>query len=149
MAEDFTFLGLTEFGAALNAWADRASAAARQATVSGGHAIEAKAKRKLTTYSHSAGTPTPSPPGEPPAIVSGQLRRSVRVGTPTQVGRGTWESRTGPTAVYGRIQERGGRAGRGSTLPPRPYLAPSVQELLASGELFRIMRDAWAKAQAR
>lgn len=147
MAEDFTFLGIPEFGAALNAWAERASIAARQATASGGHAIEAKVKRKLTTYSHPAGTPTPSPPGEPPALVTGQMRRSVRVSTPAQVAPGTWETRTGPSVIYGRIQELGGRAGRGSVLPARPYLAPSVAELLSSGELFRIMRDAWARAQ--
>lgn len=159
MAEDFTLLGIPEFGKALMALADRADAGSRAAVVTGGHAIEARIKQKLT---ESKGTSVSggrdargrfvknihfaSPPGQPPALVTGQLRRSVTVGEPRRSLLGTWETRTGPTAVYGRIQELGGVAGRGSVLPARPYVAPSVQELLSSGELFKIMRDAWAKA---
>ena len=48
-----------------------ADAATRAAVTGMGLLMAAETKITLTTYSHAADTPTPSPPGSPPAIVSG------------------------------------------------------------------------------
>jgi phage gpG-like protein len=85
-------------------------------------------KQELATSSHDRGTPTPSGPGEPPSLVSGQLRRSVRMTKIEKTGAWAWTAHVAPTTVYARIQELGGWAGRGhrSHLPPRPYVKPAV-----------------------
>ena len=143
--------GVGEFLAALDGVVALTDAATREAVAKGAHLIEAETKKNLTRYSHPKNTVTPSPPGEPPAIVTGQLRRSIRVQGPTKTGLGTWESKTGPTAVYGRIQELGGVTGRGgaTTLPARPYLGPAVKALIDSGRLEEVFVQAWRNAWYR
>lgn len=108
--------------------------------------IERNTKQKLRTYTHREGEPTNSPPGEPPAWVTGTLARSVSGEGPTLIGTATWRGRVGPTAVYGRIQELGGTAGPGghSVLPARPYLQPTFDDALPDIE--RIFREAWTAA---
>jgi phage gpG-like protein len=137
----FHLLGVSEFKAAIDGHIARQLAATRVAVGKGAHLIEEKAKLELSKSSHPKGTPTPSRPGEPPSLISGTLRRSVTVQGPTSLGKGFTAS-TGPTAIYGRIQELGGTAGRGSHLPPRPYMAPGVKA--AEPGLHAIFRDAWA-----
>lgn len=139
---DFKLLGVSEFKGAIDASIARQVAATRLAVGKGAHLIEEKTKLALSESSHPKGTPTPSAPGSPPAIVSGTLRRSVRVVGPTSLGSGFTAS-IGPTAVYGRIQELGGVAGRGSRLPARPSLAPGLRD--AESELQAIFREAWLK----
>ena len=102
--------------------------ATRMATAKALHLIERKAKQKLTTFSHERGTPTPSGPGEPPALVTGNLRRSITVTGPEPLTPGSWRGQVGPTAIYGRVQELGGPTGRG-VLPARPYMQPSYDEV--------------------
>jgi phage gpG-like protein len=135
--------------AALKAQVDAVDAATRYATAQGAHLIERETKKTLTTYTHKKGEPTPSPPGSPPALVTGQLRRSIKVEGPQRVGPGLYRARIGPTAVYGRIQELGGRAGRGglTRLPARPFLASTVRELLRNGRLNDVYKAAWNKAR--
>lgn len=96
--------------------------------------------RELSRYSHPPGTGTPSPPGFPPARVTGQLAISIRTDPPIQVGSASWKTRVGPTAVYGRIQELGGVTGRNhaTRLPPRPYLRPARNRMVANGSLQRV-----------
>lgn len=91
-------------------------------------------QRQLGLTEHSLRTPTPSAPGEPPSLVTGQLRRSV-----VMKPKGRAHVQVGATTVYARIQELGGDAGRNhaSHLPPRPYLAPALKRLTASGALTR------------
>lgn len=134
--------------AGMKAMAEAVDAATRTATATGAHLIEAEIKKRLTTSSHPKGTPTPSMPGEPPSLVSGQLRRSIRVEGPRKLGPGMYQARIGPTAAYSRVQELGGMAGRGraSRLPPRPYVAPALKALVADGRLARAYSDAWRKA---
>lgn len=81
----------------------------------------------LSLGSHPPGTPTGSPPGSPPWRISGALAGSVHVEPVVEETPDVWSGRVGPTAVYGRIQELGGVAGRGhrTTLPPRPHLKPA------------------------
>jgi phage gpG-like protein len=110
--------------------------------------LKAQAVTMLSLTAHPPGTPTPSSPGQPPSLVSGDLRRSIEATWPTAIDGpltgGMYTIAVGPTIVYGRIQELGGRAGRGSTLPPRPYMAPALRA--AKGDIADAMRDAWASA---
>jgi len=62
----------------------------------------------LTRSSHSRGTPTPAPPGGPPALVGGHLKRSVRLYPAYTTGTYSAEAKVVPLIVYARIQELGG-----------------------------------------
>lgn len=142
----FVISGGGAFRAALKGMVDATDAATKVATAAGAHLIETKTKEALSEYSHSKGTRTPSPPGRPPAVVSGQLRRSIKVEGPRAIGGGTYEAKIGPTAAYGRIQELGGEIWTGATLPARPYLAPTVRALVDSGRLRDVYVEAWRSA---
>ena len=97
----------------------------------------------------ASGFRTSSPPGQPPALQTGTLRRSVRPTAPHKIGFGAWEVRVGPTVVYGRIQELGGQAGRGRsvTLPARPYMKPALEK--AWPDLAAIYAGAWREATTK
>lgn len=118
--------------------ASRADAGARAAA--GAMAREAKQQTQgeLRKRSHARGTPTPSPPGQPPARISGHLSGRIIIVPARPDGAHRFVALAGPSGVpYARIQEKGGVAGKGhrSTLPPRPYLMPAVARLRASGRL--------------
>lgn len=87
-----------------------------------GEVLEREVRTQLGKSSHAPGTPTPSTPGSPPAMITGRLRDSVTV---REVDPG--HVQVGGTTAYARIQELGGSSGRegGTHLPPRPYLAPA------------------------
>ncbi|MFJ5217165.1 hypothetical protein ACIP98_20885 [Streptomyces sp. NPDC088354] len=142
-------LGLTQLTGAFVALEHDLERATRLATAHAAHLAEARIKQMLTTSSHPKGTPTPSAPGEPPSLVTGTLRRSTKVVGPIPVGFGKWLAQVGPTAVYGRIQELGGTAGHGAELPPRPYVQPAYEQLIASGAISRTYHTAWRAALAR
>jgi phage gpG-like protein len=148
--------GIKELAAALTAIRKREGAATGRATGLALHTIERKAKELLSKTS-SAGEQgrdaqgryrkvqyTASPPGEPPFLRTGTLRRSVQVEGPTPTGPTSWMGQVGPTAVYGRIQELGGTAGRGSVLPARPYMLPAFDDV--KDQIARLYREAWAAA---
>jgi phage gpG-like protein len=122
------FDGGAQLVAALRAQPARADAAGKRAVTKAAHLLEKNTKLQLSLSSHPAGTPTPSQPGEPPSLITGHLRRSVKVRGPARIASG-WEALVGPTAVYGRVQEFGGRTGRGmrTSLPARPYVRPAVR----------------------
>jgi hypothetical protein len=140
--------GLTQLRGAFVALENDLQRATRTATAHAAHLAEAAIKQMLTTSSHEKGTPTPSAPGEPPSLVSGTLRRSTKVVGPVPAGFGRWLAEVGPTAVYGRVQELGGTAGHGSELPPRPYVQPAYEQLVASGAISRTYHLAWRTALA-
>lgn len=138
--------GIARFQEALLEAVEKADVASREAVANGAHLVEARAKKKLATYTHTKSEPTTSPPGEPPALVTGTLRRSIKVKVH---GAGhTAEAEIGPTAIYGRIQELGGDTGRGGAteLPARPYMRPALDELQRSGELLDAYKAAWRRA---
>jgi hypothetical protein len=119
----------------VDAWAKSSQAmlarldvATAKATDAATHWVERVTKLELVRLGHPRGTPTPSPPGTPPARIDGHLARSVNTTPARRVGAYRWEGKVGPTAAYGRIQELGGQAGRNhtATLPPRPYLKPTT-----------------------
>lgn len=129
----------------------------KAARVAGPKAAEAMGRRlvhevttnELIRSSHPPGTKTPSAPGQPPAIVSGALRRSIKqepVSGATNLSGYRWQVQVGPTIVYGRIQELGGRAGRNhaTTLPARPYL--SAATVRATSKIHRDAMDAFRRA---
>jgi hypothetical protein len=109
--------------------------------------IETNWKFYLRTFTHREGTPTPSPRGGPPALVSGNLRRSWRNERPVLgVEPYTIVTRGGPTAVYARIHELSGQAGRGhqTFIPKRPHVRPMV--LVSRRGIRRIHVSAWTAA---
>lgn len=61
----------------------------------------------LKRQHHPFATRTPSPPGAPPAMISGALADSV-IPTRAAGGGGYYRAMTGPTVRYARIQELGG-----------------------------------------
>jgi phage gpG-like protein len=139
--------GVREFNAALDGIVAKQRAATRQTTAKLLHMIEREAKANLATGTHRKGEPTTSPPGEPPDLVTGNLRRSVNVEGPEPEGPTGWKGQVGPTAEYGRIQELGGITGaHNSVLPARPYMAPAWETVrpLIPVEF----RAAWAAALA-
>jgi hypothetical protein len=103
----------------------------------------------LRRLSHPPGTPTPSLPGQPPALVTGHLVRSVQHREARRIARLVWMAATGPTAVYSRIHEKGGWTGRNHAtyLPPRPYVGPAVRE--ATPRVREIIRREVAEAMRR
>jgi hypothetical protein len=137
--------GVAEFRRAMDDMVARASAASRAAVTTGGHLIEAEAKRQLALSSHPRGTQTPSPAGSPPSLISGTLRRSIRVTGAEAKGPTGWTISVGPTAIYGRIQELGGDTGT-TVLPPRPYMQPALQKVISDGTLAACYATAWRTA---
>jgi len=107
-----------------------------------GLALERNAKIMLTQSGrHKPGTPTPSMPGSPPAIITGALRASVKTSSPTKVGFGTYMVQVGPTMVYGRVQELGGGP---NNLPARPYMAPALSN--SKDEIYAIYSAVWTRS---
>ncbi|WP_158697870.1 hypothetical protein [Streptomyces prunicolor] len=140
--------GLSELNGALIALERDLQRATRVATAQAAHLAEGAIKQMLSTSSHPKGTPTPSSPGDPPSLITGTLRRSIKVVGPVPAGFGRWLAEVGPTAVYGRVQELGGTAGRGVQLPPRPYVQPAFEQLVVTGTISRTYHLAWAAALA-
>lgn len=144
--------GGRDYDAALDALYHRVERSTYRAVAEGVHLVERVGKRKLRTYTHPEGTPTTSPPGQPPAMVTGNLIRSWR-STPARAGRkpNTVVARTGPTAVYARAQDRGatihnafGVPGLTVTLPPRPYVEPAATDAIPG--IRRIFVRRWTEA---
>ena len=143
-----TVRGIGEATAALRAMAARVDEATPMALHAAAALIEGKARANLSRRSHARGTPTPSPPGQPPAMISGTLRSNWMVEGPVSNGTGAWMCTLYPTTVYAGIQEVGGWAGRGhsSHLPARPYLRPATEDLIRNGALRSVFVHAWAAA---
>lgn len=140
---DVSLQGVGRFEASLERLVVQAEAAGRVAVTQGAHLVEAETKKALSRQGHKKGTPTPSQPGEPPATVSGTLKRSVRPTQAHRLGFGDYQAEVGPTVVYARVQELGGSTGR-STLPSRPSLKPSLEK--SRPKLAAIYRTAWERA---
>lgn len=136
------FTGIKELNAAFTAIQAKQAAASRAALRDSLSLVERTTKAMLTIGTHRPGEPTMSMPGEPPELVTGALRRSVKQSPIESLGPTRFQGDVGPTIEYGRIQELGGVAGRGAILPARPYLQPAFEESLP--EIAIIFRNAWA-----
>ena len=98
-------------------------------------------RRLLTMRSHPPRTRTPSNPGQPPAMISGDLMNSVKAIGPTRgSSEGYRVSKAGATTRYARIHELGGDTGR-ARLPARPSLQPAWR--LVRRHVPRIVRNLW------
>jgi hypothetical protein len=124
---------------ALEGIAGKVYAGTPDALAQAAHYVEGMVKTELSRTSHPRGTPTPSPPGSPPSLISGALRRSVQVEGPQQTGAGRWSASVGSGLVYAAVQERGG-----NHLPARPYMLPGVLAALPGIEA--LMYQSWADA---
>lgn len=129
----------------------RAAGVAPKAAVEAvSQAGETLTKLALSKRSHPKGTPTPSPKGAPPALVSGDLRRSVRRTPATMVGSARFVQVLGSRLIYAPVHEFGpvtitakrfpqlgnpqaGFFGPQVTIPSRPWMRPSVELLITSG----------------
>lgn len=134
-----------------NAALDRKFRSVEQATQRGVREglriVERSEKKILRTYTHPPGTPTTSPPGEPPALVTGNLMRSVKSRGPYPGKRPHQTVGTvGPTAEYARIQELGGRTGahHRTVLPARPYVKPATDRVRS--DIRRLFVRRWTDA---
>ena len=129
--------------------------AAYNAALDSADDVRERTQALLLSREHPPFTKTPSPPGTPPAAISGALAASVIV---TDDGESAF---VGPTTDYGRIQELGGEMhghpmmhwqeppgvwhhSRGHSLPDRPYLKPALESALPRIE--EIFVDAIARA---
>lgn len=139
--------GIGECVRALEAVGARVQAATPVAVLAAAALVEGRARAGLSRASHRRGTPTPSAPGSPPALVTGVLRSSFAVTGP--VGdAGSWTSVLGPTAPYARVQELGGVTGRGHAvvLPARPYLRPAAEAVRRDPALIGVFARMWGAA---
>lgn len=132
--------GVAEVQAFFAEMAAQAEEVSREIVKRGEAVVESAAKRSFTG-SHRRTEPTTAPPGHPPDVVTGMLRRSI-VSSPVEMNGFTAKGTVYPTAIYARIQELGGIAGRGAHLPARPYLQPSLEESMP--ELRRIATEEWS-----
>ena len=143
--------GVPSWDAAIEGRMAAVDRATPRAMSEGLRVVERSYKKILRTYTHPEGTPTTSPPGQPPALVTGTLMRSVKPRGPYPGKRRyTYRGTVGPTAVYARIQDLGGRVrirNRGRTyarLPARPYARPATDRV--RGDVRRIFQRRWAAA---
>ena len=139
--------GLGQLQERLTAAAGRIDVQTKDAMHAAASLVEIAVKNKLRESSHPRRTVTPSAPGSPPSLISGNLMRSIAVKGPTGAA-GAYRAEIGPTAIYGRIQELGGDTGRnGAThLPPRPYMQPALDKVVADGTLAACYATAWRTA---
>jgi hypothetical protein len=75
------------------------------------YVVEKQAKINVSTGSHKYGTPTPARPGAGPAVVSGNLRRSITHERVTRGVDGNWTTRLGPSMGAFPPYPRKGRGG--------------------------------------
>lgn len=142
----------------------------RRGLADGADDLVAETKVALLRLSHLPDTPTPSPPGTPPAAISGELARSVRRSRVIALELGRFRTSVGAHTVYARIQQLGGTIhprhltktgapgwlgwggtpghrvhfARSVTLPPRPYLPTAVHAAeVVRRSVLRAIRLAW------
>lgn len=152
-------VSVADVSARLKEMQDAAPAATRAAVTAMGLLMTAETKITLTMHGgHAEGTPTPSPPGSPPAIISGDLRRSI-IPLPPEGGGPVWSVTVGGTVIYARIQELGGGIdaknfpqlgnpiagffGKHVDLPARPYLKPTAEKIIGSGKATQAACKGW------
>lgn len=75
------------------------------------YVVEKQAKINVSTGSHRYGTPTPASPGRGPAVISGNLRRSITHDRVSRGADGNWSTRVGPAAGFYPPYPHRGRGG--------------------------------------
>lgn len=129
-------LGPGVFTAVFEALARQAEPKGPKALTALANVIERQAKINASTGAHRYGTATPARPGTGPAVISGNLRRSLTHSPLKLVGPSTWETRVG-TAVgfyppYGKSRTPANKYGLYLEKQPRyggafPFLEPAFR----------------------
>jgi HK97 gp10 family phage protein len=137
-----TWVGLKDLYAALETAQKDADAASKEIVTQGAALIQKKAQANFEG-SHRKGQPHTG--GDHPNVVTGYLRRSIRMTPVTSYGAGTWGTTVGPTSVYGRRVELGFRGtdslGRRYNQPAFPYFTPAVEEV--TPDLEELAANTW------
>lgn len=100
--------------------------------------VAAEARREVTgsqglsKYGRHKGN-KPSPPGEPPAQRTGNLRRTVKAFPARRIGFGEYSAYVEPQASYAKYLELGT-----ATMPARPFMHPAKERM--DGKAKRIFR---------
>lgn len=71
--------------------------------------------------------------GDKPNVVTGYLRRSIRMTPIIRLGRGDYVTKVGPNAIYGRSVELGYKGSKGY-----PFFVPAVEESMPEFEAIRL-----------
>lgn len=138
MAGSILWTGVEALQAALTEKQAAASEATHLGIATAAHLVEARMKERAGEGGrHKKGTPTPAAKGGGPAVITGTLRRSIRVGPIVSTGTFGWSTQVGPTAIYGRRVE---------LEYDYPFAGPGFAD--ARPELPGIFAAAWAKAWA-
>lgn len=152
---------LNELPAYLAAIRDRAAEAAIPAANGMADHFETVVKERLTEKSHARGTRTPSAPGEPPAMESGDLAGSVTVDPATTPVVAT--AKCGPRlpprdwvqewgipggihvrrAKFMRYEYDGPRFSKWVPARERSYMRSTAELLIADGSLSRVGAEAF------
>jgi len=115
VADSVVFEGIGEFDAAIDELIERAGAGAQQFVAKGGLLIEAEAESRAP-------------------VQTGTLRRSIHVGSVSEVGLGRWQSETYPSTIYSRRIELGFHGndslGRHYDQAGQPYLSPGLSDAM-------------------
>lgn len=122
----------------------QAQAKGRQALTALATAMETQAKTNASAGAHAYGTRTPASPGSGPAVISGNLRRSLTHEPVALLGPGHWSTKVGtavgfypgygssrtPANKYGYYLEHGLRNG-----VTYPFLLPAFRHVTGAGAL--------------
>lgn len=96
--------------------------------VSGLVRSELAGRRGLTKYPrHQRNTPTPSPPGEPPAQITSRLARSVKEAPIRRLGFAHYERDIFPDMSYAIHLEFGTKH-----MPARPFVEPAFRRVFGN-----------------
>lgn len=155
-------ISYSELPGVLQAVRDRiATAAPACAKAMGDTYYDRLTKVTLRRYSHAPATKTPAPRRTgPPAWMTGDLARSVTVVRGPSSGMRASVT-VGPHTVYARIQELGGHIrpvrarylrwtedgvthfSKHVYIPERPYVKPTVRDVILDGSLTRAASEAY------
>ena len=125
-----SWTGIDDLFAGYEKMMTHADMAAKQIIAESGALVIALAQRNFEGV-HKRGKPHVG--GEKPNIVTGYLRRSIRMNPIVKIGRGSYVSQVGPNAVYGRSVELGRNGSTG-----HPYFTPAVH---SAEQAFGLIRD--------
>ena len=138
------WVGIDRLEAALTEMGDKAQSAAKT-IVTKSSAVLVKAEKQGFQGSHPRNMPHVG--GSAPNVVSGDLRRFIRMDGVKQYGVAAYRANVGPSLVYARRIELGffgaDRLGRKYHQPPFPYVKPAT--VTARPLMDQIARQEWAK----
>lgn len=134
MSMSMGWKGMSEFRAAIDRVGAGAVSAAKQTLVQSAATVIRKAQGNFEG-AHPKGMPHIG--GDKPNIVTGYLRRSIRMNPVVSLGLGFFGTQVGPDAIYGRRIELGFNGSKAY-----PYFQPAVDE--ASKEFPAIAAASWS-----